>query len=250
MKTDKFNKSAETFNDNVGNTMKWMQDSAALFLETQNKQLKFATDMYSQAINTSFENFSKGNFGNAFETSEKLAEMIQKNIESISKQSEENMKTIMEVSTKVNSELFSKEAMNQIIETYRKNAEAITSFNQNSFDALMKQSELAKQFIKPLTENFKTEFETNIQLFNETVKEMMGSFSNLTNPSFETNKNIFGELTNKMQTIFKSNLKSWTDLMSNYQADSFKSEAYESATKKGDHKEHHSSKNKLQPVHV
>lgn len=251
MKTEKFAKTNETLNDNVNNAMKWMQESTALILETQNKQLKFATDLFNQTMNASLANFNTGNFNTSFESTEKTTDLIQKNIATMTKLYEENMKTIMDLNTEVGSKLFSKEILNQFLDGYSKQTEAITAFNQNAFDSVMKQSELSKTFFQPLAENFKTEFESNIQLYNDTVKEMMGSLSNFSSPNFEGNKNVFGELTNKMQNVFRNNLKSWSELMTKYSSNEFvKADPFEAAAKKAEQKDAQHSKGKLQPAHV
>src|ERR1700752_4240618 len=123
MKTDKFNTTTETFNENVSNSMKWFHDYSALILEAQTKQFKFATELFNNAFTSSFANFGKPNFATSFGGSEKITEMIQKNMETISKMSAENMKTIMELSTQANAALFSKEAMQQFTDAYTKQVE-------------------------------------------------------------------------------------------------------------------------------
>ncbi len=42
MTTEKFTDATETFKKNVSETMKWLQDTTATIIETQNKQMKYS----------------------------------------------------------------------------------------------------------------------------------------------------------------------------------------------------------------
>ncbi|MDP2385599.1 MAG: hypothetical protein Q8M29_04455 [Bacteroidota bacterium] len=253
MKTEKIHQSTEAFTENANIYMKWFQDYSALMLEVQSKQVKFATELFNNAFTSSFTSFGQGgNFGANFGGSEKITEMVQKNMETVSKMSQENMKTLMALNIEATSKLFSKEALQKAADAYAKQVEEITAFNKSSLEAFTKQIELTNSYAKPLTENLKHQFEANFQQLNTTMKEFMGSLSSFTQPSFGTSTNIFSTLTEQMGTAFSNNMKLWSDLMNKTQhaETSFIAEPVYNETKKAEHKEHHVSKSKLQPVHA
>ncbi len=251
MKTEKFQQSTEAFTENANIYMKWFQDYTSLMLEAQSKQTKFATELFNNDFTSSFTNFGKGgNFGTDFGGSEKITAMIQKNMETLTKMSQENMTALTELNTEATSKLFSKEAIQKATETYTKQVEEITAFNKTALEAFTKQAELTNSYAKPLTENLKNQFEANFQQFNDTMKQFMGSFSNIAQPSFGSNTEVFSTVTEQMKTTVNNNMKLWSDLMSKTQEANpiFKAAATPVfvETKKAEQKENQASKSKLQ----
>ena len=237
MKAEKLTSPDAAFNNNVNNTAQWFQESMALFIETQSKQVQFAIEVYNNAITASFAHFSKGSFGLAFNPYEKMNELFQRNMEILTKLSEENIKAMIEFGTYYNSSSFSKETLEQAMEIYHKQAEAIAVFNQNAYTSLLKQSELSKSFFQPFTENMKEQFDSNMQKYNENIQNIAGTFTGISNPTYDAGKNIFSEMTHQMQNVFNNNMKIWSDFMNKSQAPGFKTEGFDTTPRKPEHKE-------------
>lgn len=247
MTTKKFTETAETFKKNVSDTMKWLQDTTATIIETQNKQMKSASEMYSKAINVTLEGLNKDNFNSSFGMSETMVEIFKKNIETISDMSKATMKTAMEFG-KQGSETFSKEKVATIIESYKKQVEEITAFNKKSFDSMSKQFEATKTSFTPLAEKFKKEFEATLLASKEKIQTIIDSYSKLANPSVKTNNEVFNKLNEQMNANFNTNLKFWSELMNAYStkkfdtknvADLFKTNAFTGSN--GSQKKHEST---------
>jgi len=221
MTTKKFTETAETFKKNVSDTMKWLQDTTATIIETQNKQMKSASEMYSKAINVTLEGINKDNFSSSFGMSETMVEIFKKNIETITDMSKATMKTAMEFGKQASTETFSKEKVATIIESYKKQVEEITAFNKKSFDNISKQFEATKTSFTPLAEKFKKEFESTIATSKEKIQSIIDSYSKLANPSAKTNNEVFNKLNEQMNTNFNANLKFWSELMNAYSTKKF-----------------------------
>src|ERR1035437_4090879 len=140
MTTKNFTEGAETLNKNVNDAMKWFQDTTSAIMETQSKQLEYANDMYSQMVNNYLGEIKKDNFNNSFDTSKKIMDMMQKNVESFIKASNEAMKTIMEFGKQTDS----KDVLKTMTETFSKQIDTITNVNKNTFDTLSKQFNVSK----------------------------------------------------------------------------------------------------------
>lgn len=253
MKAEKITQTAEAFNENVSNSMKWFQESSSVLFETQSKQIKFATDMYVNLLNSYFGNFETKNYANPTFGAEKMTEMITMNINHISKMTEENLKVLNDFSTQAASAFFVKESMEKLIDFYKKQVEMMNTFNQNAVGAFMKETEISNMFMKPFSQNLKNEFGLTSQLFNEGFKDLVASFSNFSNPSLDTNKQLMGDVAHKMQSMFKNSIDLWADILNSYNAR--KNNVAEPIEKPVKHqesaKEHHvSAKNKLHAVHI
>lgn len=214
MTTEKFKETAETFEKNVNNTMKWLQDITSTIIETQNKQMKSASDMYNKAMNTTLGGINKENFNSSFGVSETMVEVLQKNIESISNMSKAAMKTALEFGKQASSESFSKEKMTSIIESYKKQAEEIAAWNKKSFETFTKQFDTAKADFAPWAEKFKTEFDANVKLSKEKTQAIVDSYTKIVTPTVEANKELFNKLNNQINESVNANLKLWSELMS------------------------------------
>lgn len=255
MKTEKITQTAEAFNENVNTSMKWFQDSTALIFETQSKQMKFATDMYTNLLNSYFGNFESKSFNNSAFGTEKMTEMIAINVDHISKMAEENLRILNEFSTQANSSLFVKESMEKLIDYYKKQIEMMTAFNQNAIGAFMKETEISNAFMKPFSENLRNEFGLTTQLVNEGFKDMIANFTNMSNPSYGTSQKFVGDMTNQIQAAFKNSIGLWAEILNNYSSSNYngnhKTESTEKTTKQHETaKEHASTKSKLHASHV
>lgn len=246
MKAEKITKTADAFNENVSNSMKWFQQTATLMFETQSKQIKFATDMYANLLSSYFSNFDTKYLTNSAFGTQKMTEMIALNIEHIAKMAEENLKVLNDFSNQTSSGFFVKESMEKLVDYYRKQTEMITTFNQTAMQAFMKETEVSNDFVKPFTDNLKTEFELTSQLFTEGFKDMVSTFNNLSHPSFETNRQFMGDYTNQMQSVFKNSVALWTEMLSRYSNNNNHAEPIEVAPKK----ETTSVKSKVHAAHV
>lgn len=221
MTTEKFTDTAETFKKNVSDTMKWLQDTTATIIETQNKQMKSASEMYSKAINSTLEGINKDNFNTSFGWSETVVEILKKNIETISDMSKASMKTALEFGKQAGAETFSKEKVATIIESYKKQVEEITAFNKKSFDSIAKQFETTKTSFAPWAEKFKTEFETTIASSKEKLQSIIDSYSKVSTPSAQNNKEVFNKINEQMNANFNASLKFWSELTNAYSTKNF-----------------------------
>ncbi len=216
MATQKFTETAETFKKNVSDTMKWLQDTTATIIETQNKQMKSASEMYSKAINMTLEGMNKDNFNSSFGMSETMMEIFKKNIETISNMSKATMKTAMEFGKQTGADAFSKDKIATIVESYKKQVEEITALNKKSFDSITKQYDAAKASFAPMAEKFKKEFDATMGTSKAKIQEIIDSYSKITKPSIEANKEMFSKLNKQMGASVSDNLKLWSDFMSAY----------------------------------
>lgn len=221
MTTEKFTDATETFKKNVSDTMKWLQDTTATIIETQNKQMKTASDIYNKTMNTAFAGINKDNFSSSFGVSEKVAEILQKNIETITSMSKATMKTAMDFGKQASSETFSKDSTAKIVESYKKQVEEITAYNKKSFEALTKQFDSTKTTTAEWTEKWKKEFETTVATSKEKIQSIVDTYTKVATPSVETNKELFNKLNDQMNTNFNANLKFWSDLTNAYNTKGF-----------------------------
>ncbi|MES2591451.1 MAG: hypothetical protein V4608_06170 [Bacteroidota bacterium] len=216
MTSEKFTTASETFTKNVNDTMKWLQDTTTTILETQSKQMKSASDIYTKAMNTAWGTINKENFNTSFGVSETIVEILQKNIETISNMAKASLKTAMEFGKQADSEKFSKETMTKIIESYKTQVEEITAFNKKSFEAITKQVDTTKTSFTPLAEKFKKEFETTLTASKAKAQEIIDTYSKQAAPSVEVNKEIFNKLNKQMNASVTDNLKLWSEFMNEY----------------------------------
>lgn len=213
MTTKDFTKNAEGFTKNVNQAMKWFQDSTATMLETQSKQMEFATEMFSKTMKKSFDELNKGKLNNSFVLPEKMLEMMRKNMENITTISETTMKSMMEFGKQTESIKYSEEMLKTITDTFNKQVDVILDLNTQSFDVLKKQFETSKIEFSPLFETSKKEFEANIASSKKIMKEMIGSYTKLNEPTIEAQQKLIDELTKKMSTLTSNNVKFWSVLM-------------------------------------
>lgn len=246
MKAENMTQAADAFNENVSNSMRWFQESTALIFETQSKQMKFATDMYATMLNNYFGSFDTKNLMNSTFGTQKMTEMIAINIDHIAKMAEENLKVLNDFSNQANSGSFIKESMEKLVDYYRKQGEMINNFNQTAMQAFMKETEMTNDFVKPFTDNLKTEFGLTSQLWNEGFKDMVATFSNLSNPSVETNRKFAGNFADQMQTMFRNSIGLWSEMLNNQSTNSNHATPAETITKK----ETVVAKSKVHAAHV
>lgn len=217
MTTEKnFTEATETFKKNVTDSMKWFQDTTATIIETQNKQMKLASEMYSKAINATIEGVNKDNFNTSFGWSETIVELLKKNILTITEMSKSSMKTAADFGKQASSENFSKETASKLIETYKKQAEEIAAWNKKSFETLTSQFETTKTSYTPFVEKYKKEYEATFVKSKDKVQSIVDTYSKFANPSVESNKELFSKLNSQMNDNFNTNLKFWSDLTSEY----------------------------------
>ncbi len=214
----KFTDAAETFKENVNSTMKWLQDTTAAIIETQSKQIKTASEMYNKAITETFGGINKDNFTSSFGTSEKVVEIMQKNIENISNLSKTAMKTAMDFGKQAETAASAKETVKQIFDSYSKQMETITAANQKSFESITKQFDTTKTTFAPLAEKFKKELETNVIASKEKMEAIIDTYKKIVTPTLESNKELFSKLNTQMNTSVNTNLKFWSDLIAEYTA--------------------------------
>lgn len=200
-----------TFQEGANNGMKWFQNANAAFIETQNKQLKTANEIYNKLVNSAQSN-GKPNLD--FSTSGKtIMETMQKNIENFSNISKAAMKTMAEIGKQADTEAISKDAKH-VFELYNKQVEELSRLNQQSFDAIVKQFDTTKSSLSPLTENFKKELDTILESSKESIQTAMNSYNKFAASSVEANKEVFDKMISQMNTGITANLKAWKDLMS------------------------------------
>jgi ribosomal protein S17E len=221
MTTEKFTEATEAFKKNVNDTMKWLQGTTATILETQNKQMKSASDIYNKAMNTAFAGINKDNFSSSFGVSEKVAELLQKNIDTITNMSKATMKTAMDFGKQASSDTFSKESTTKIIESYKKQVEEIVAFNKKSFETWTKQFDTTKASSAELAEKFKKEFESTAASSKEKIQSIIDSYSKVAKPTVETSKEMFDKLNSQMNDNFNTNLKFWSELTNAYSTKNF-----------------------------
>jgi DNA anti-recombination protein RmuC len=210
MTTDKTSSAADTFKENANNGIKWFQNANATFIETQNKQLKVANDIYNKMMHTA-QSSGKPNmdFGASGKT---IMETMQKNIEKFSGISKEAMKTITDMGKKTDIDNVSKEAK-QVFDVYNKQVEELTKLNQQSFDAIVKQFDTTKSSFSPITENFKKELDSIIDNSKESIQTTMNSYTQFAASSVEANKEVFDKFIGQMNDGITANIKAWKDLM-------------------------------------
>ena len=217
MTTEKnFTEATETFKKNVTDSMKWFQDTTATIIETHNKQMKLASEMYSKAINATIAGVNKDNFNTSFGWSETIVELLKKNILTITEMSKSSMKTAADFGKQASSENFSKETASKLIETYKKQAEEIAAWNKKSFETLTSQFETTKTSYTPFVEKYKKEYEATFVKSKDKVQSIVDTYSKFANPSVESNKELFSKLNSQMNDNFNTNLKFWSDLTSEY----------------------------------
>lgn len=221
MTTKNFTEDAGTLNKSVTDAMKWFQNNTSAIMETQSKQLEYANDMYSQMVNNYLGEIKKDNFNNSFDTSKKIMDMMQKNVESFIKASNEAMKTIMEFGKQTDS----KDILKTMTETFSKQIDTITNVNKNTFDTLSKQFNVSKTAFGPAFEKSKKEFEANFKLSKETMQEIVDSYAKIKPQTTEANKKMQDDLNKNMNTMAQNNFKLWSELLNNYHESESKSDS-------------------------
>jgi len=210
---------AKTFQETVGNviqesannSIKLFQNANAAITETQNKQMKAASDIYNKMVNSIQ---GDGKFDMDLGASGKsIMDTMQKNMENFSNISKSTLKTLTDLGKQADTESVSKD-MKQIFDIYNKQVEELTKLNQQSFDALVKQFDASKSSFSPLTENFKKELDTVLDSSKETIQNTLNSYTKFVTSSVEANKEVFDKLVGQMNDGISANLKVWKDLMS------------------------------------
>ncbi|HEY4797781.1 MAG TPA: hypothetical protein VII99_01780 [Bacteroidia bacterium] len=220
MKTEKNTRESETFTKNVNDAMKWFQSSNATMIDAYTKQMEFATDICNKALNTAtefwnpaFDQSLKYDFKNTLDVQKKMMEIVQKNIQSISDVSKSTLGQIIELGKKNNSADLSKETFKKIFDSFTKQADAITSFNENYFESINKQFGDAKKLNTPFIENLKKEFEANIELSKKELDVIIDSYKKLAKPSMEANMKMMDEMNSQMNSAINTNMKLWSELI-------------------------------------
>ena len=212
MTTDKTTSlGAETFKENVDKGIKWFQNANAAFIETQNKQIKVASDLYNKAIH-SIQGDGKANvdFGTSGKT---VIDAFQKNAETFSNISKAAMKKITELGKQGDIEAVSKD-VKQVFDVYNKQMEELTKINQQSFDAIVKQFDTTKTSFSPLTGNLKKELDASIDSSKQSIETITKSYTDFAMSSVEANKEILDKLIVQLNDGISANIKAWKDLLS------------------------------------
>jgi len=219
MTTDKtITEMAKTFQESVNNTLqesanngiKLLQNANAAFIETQNKQIKTANDVYNKMIN-SIQGDGKLDMDLGI-SGKTITETMQKNMESFSNISKTALKTLTDLGKQANVEAVSND-MKQVFDLYNKQVEELTKLNQQSFDAIVKQFDASKSSFSPLTENLKKELDTILDSSKESIQNTMNSYTKFIASSVEANKEVFDKFVAQINTGINANLKAWQELM-------------------------------------
>lgn len=216
MSTKNHKEGAEEMNKDVENAMKWFQDTTSAIMETQNKQMEFANDMYSQMVNNYLGEIKMDSFDTSFDLPKKMMDKMQKNTESFIETAKTGMKTFMDYSKQTDSMNFSKDILKTMTENFNNQLDLITKVNKNSFDALSKQFNSSKTTFTPAFEKSKKEIEANFKKSKEAMQEIVDSYSKLKTPSIEANKKMLDDLNKNMNAMAQNNFKLWTELLNNY----------------------------------
>src|ERR1035437_5301687 len=103
MTTKNFTEGAETLTKNVNDAMKWFRDTTSAIMETQSKQMTLAHETYSKILNNYLGEMKKENFQDSLDTTKQMMDVMQKNVESFIKSSNDAVKTIVEFAKQVDS---------------------------------------------------------------------------------------------------------------------------------------------------
>ncbi len=212
MTTDKTTSAvAETFKENVDKGIKWFQNANAAFIETQNKQIKVANELYNKAIN-SIQADGKANvdFGVSGKT---IIDEMQKNAETLSNISKAAMKKIAELGKQGDMGAVSKD-VKEVFDVYNKQVEELTKLNQQSFDTIVKQFDITKSSFSPLTGNFKKELDANLDSSKQSIEAITKSYADFAVSAVEANKEILDKLIVQVNAGITANIKAWKDLLS------------------------------------
>ncbi len=207
----KFREASETFNENVTNGIKWMQDTTNKLIETQKQQMKTATDMFNNMFAVNPSN-SSNNFNNSFGVSSKaMMEIYQKNMESINNLLRTTGKPITEYVKFTDKETFSKE-MDKQVESFFKQMKELTLLNQTNFNSIQKQVDSTTKSFTPLMEQFGKELENSAKSSMETLQTIMDANNDFATPSIEAGKEAFEKIKDQMKTNLDASIKFWSDL--------------------------------------
>lgn len=212
MTTKNFTEGAETLTKNVNDAMKWFQDTTSAIMETQSKQMELAHETYSKIVNNYFGEIKKENFQDSLDTTKKMMDVMQKNVESFIKSSNDAVKTIVEFGKQIDPE----DILKTLTETFSKQIDMITTVNKNTFDTLSKQFNVSKTAFNPEFEKSKKEFEANFKLSKETMQEIVDSYAKIKPQTMEANKKMQDDLNKNMNTMAENNFKLWSELLNNY----------------------------------
>ncbi len=207
-----FTATAETIKENITNGMRWMLDANGKLVETQQQQMKTATDLLNEALKTSQLDGSL-NLDNSFGASSKaLAELLRKNNESFTNLLSTTMKPVAEFASNSGRESFTKEIKKQI-DSLNKQTSELAEVNQANFDIIIKQLEANTKSFTPLTEQFQKELQTIVSSSNETMKKIIDSYTSFVSPLIASNKDIFEKFNDQIKTNMNANIKFWSDTM-------------------------------------
>lgn len=214
-----FATATETFTKNVNDTFKWLQETTATVLENQSKQFKTASELYTKAFQSSWENATTNNYATTAWFSEVVTGLVQKNVEFITNYSKSTLNTVWEYTKQTGTENYTNETVAKVIDTYKKQIEEIASFNKTTFETLNKQfanTTVYNTVWTPWVEKFQKEFETSVATSKQKVTEIVDTYKKVATPSFETNKELFGKLNQQVTESVNNNLKQWNEFTKSY----------------------------------
>jgi ribosomal protein S17E len=210
-------KSTETINESIENSMKWFQESAAAMTQTYDKQIEFAKNLYGKAFESTLE-ANKGKVGDTHG----ITEMLTKNMENFMKFTRTSLESAMHLGQQNNSPVFSKQNSEALISNYTEQMESVRALTEKQFDYFKKEFNALKSVLNPIIEKSKEDLEANFESSKETLKTISDLYFTRMHDSMEANKELLAELNTHMSKMMERNNKIWTDLLHQTETDTEK----------------------------
>jgi hypothetical protein len=219
MTKEKFQEGAEAFQKTIGDSMKWFQETTKMAADTYSKQIEYASDLFNTSLKNGLGKLDQEIAGTAKSMMNELNEITRKNLESVSSLSKTTLDNFTKFGKEAETATFSKEKINQLFESYQKEAGKIGELNKKFADSCSKQFATTNTFTTDLTEKLKNEFEKNTASAKASFNSFKDTFSKEESTSAKTGLTFFNDLNKELSTLVNQNLKVWSDCMSKVNID-------------------------------
>ncbi len=201
-------KTSETLNESIENSMKWFKESTAAMTHAYDKQIEFAKDLYGKALETTFES-GMGPFGDSLG----MTNAITKTLENFTKFSNAYMESFRDFARQNGSSVLSKQTADSILSTYNKQMETIKELTEKQFDYLKTEFKSMQEAISPLLEKSKVDLESHFDSSAKAMKSITSLYEKRMLESTDSNKEMMAEVNAQMNTLLAASQKIWSDLL-------------------------------------
>jgi len=230
MKNENHENTKDAIQENMAESMKWVQKTTAAWAQTYAQQVEMAGSLFNNSLQTAL-GINKSALSGSNLLSEKTAEVFQKNMESLSNLNRTHVERLHEFSKESAGSVFSKEKRDNLLNIYNKQAEELKAFNASCMESINRQFSSAKNALSPVLDKIKKNLDTNLDSAKESMKAVSDFQNQATRESAEAGKELLSELNTRMNQVIANNYTIWSEIMNTGKANPSETDHKETTAK-------------------